>query len=83
LNTTTSPADGQEPLLERRHRRPVDELVDQDVIADQQVLLHRAGGDLERLHHPGAGEGLEHDGDEQGLQVLPEQRFFRRHTGGG
>ena len=29
---------------------PKDELVDQQVIADEQVLLHRAGRDLERLH---------------------------------
>src|SRR5258707_7399736 len=36
--------------LELRHRRPEDELVHEQMIPNQQVLLHRAGWNLERLH---------------------------------
>ena len=35
---------------------PNDELVDEQVIADEEVVLHRTGRDLERLHDEGPDE---------------------------
>ena len=68
-------------FLERARRRPVDELVDQDVIADQQVLLHRAARDLERLHDVGARERGEDHRDQQRLEVLSENGLVRHGSG--
>ena len=49
----------------------VEHLVHQQVVADQQVLLHGAGGDLERLEDEGAYEEREDHRDADGFEVLP------------
>src|SRR3954465_11616199 len=47
---------GREAAADRGGGRAEDELVDEQVIADEQVVLHRSGGDLEGLHDPRADE---------------------------
>ncbi len=56
-------------------RRPEYELVDEQVVADEQVVLHRSCGDLERLHHPGAHEERENHRNDDGFEVLTDRRF--------
>ena len=55
-----------------RSREPVDELVDQDVVAHQEGRDHRAGGDLERLDDERPDEQREQHRDEDRLGVLAE-----------
>ena len=50
----------------------VDKLVDQNVIADQQRVFHRSGGNLEGLHHEGANEKCQQNSHENGFDVLPQ-----------
>jgi hypothetical protein len=69
---------GQNPVLPGPERGRVDHLVDQQVIADQQVVLHRAGRDLEGLDHERADEEREDDGDDHGLEVLADDRLLVR-----
>jgi len=61
--------------------RSVDELVDDDVIADLQVVLHRSRRDLEGLEDEDAGEVDEDDRDQQRLEVLPARRLLLLLTG--
>src|SRR5262249_49538249 len=68
--------DGEDGAPDRERRRPEDELVDQQVIADQQVVLHRAGRDLERLHDPSMDEQREDHRNDDRLEVLAEDRFL-------
>ena len=63
----------QQRALERGRGRREDELVDQQVIADQQVRLHRAGRDLERLEDERAHEQREDHGDDDRLEVLAQR----------
>ena len=56
--------------------RPEDELVHEQVIADEQVVLHRSGRDLERLHDERADEQREDDGDDDRLEVLAQRRLL-------
>ena len=56
-------------------RRPEYELVDEQVVADEQVVLHRSGGDLERLHHPRADEEREDHRNDDGFEVLTDRRL--------
>ena len=65
----------QNRLLDARGARAEDELVDEQMIADQEVVLHRSGRDLERLHDEGADEQRQDDGDDDRFEVLAESRF--------
>ena len=56
---TPDVAHGQQLACNRAGRRAEDELVHQQVIADEQVVLHRAGRDLERLDDPRTHEQCE------------------------
>ena len=49
------------------------ELVDQQMIADEQVVLHRAGRDLERLDDERADEQRQDHRDDDRLEVLAER----------
>ena len=51
------------------------ELVHQQVIADQEVVLHRAARDLERLDDEGAHEQREDHRDDDRLEVLATGDF--------
>ena len=74
LKTTTSPRGDrphrQQRALEGARRRREDELVDEQVVADEQVGLHRAGRDLEGLDDEGADEQRQDDRDDDRLEVL-------------
>src|SRR5204863_456439 len=75
--------DRQERALDRRRGWREDELVDQQVIADEQVLLHRSGRNLERLDDERADEEGEDDGDDDRFEVLADRRLLevaRRHS---
>ena len=61
---------GQEPVLQGAGGGGVHELVDQEVVSNEEVLLHGAGGDLEGLHREGADEQGQDDRDHDGLEVL-------------
>ena len=50
--------------------RPEHELVDEEMIADEQVRLHRARRDFEGLDDERPDEQREHDRDDQRLEVL-------------
>jgi hypothetical protein len=50
--------------------RAEDELVHEQVVADEEVVLHRAGRDLERLDDERAHEQGEDHGDDDRLEVL-------------
>ena len=81
MNTTTSPGRGfaQPRQPAERHlrqrdlqARAVEELVHQDVVADLERRQHRAGRDLERLHHERPDRQREEQGDAERLDVLAE-----------
>ena len=59
-------------------RNAVDELVDQDVIADLQGRQHRPGRNLERLDDEGADEQRQHQRHREGFGVLAQDRFAAR-----
>src|SRR5207247_2847489 len=56
--------------------RTEDELVDQEMIANQQVVLHRSRRDLERLHDPRAHEERKDHRDDDRLEVLADDGFL-------
>ena len=58
--------------------RPVEELVDQDVVADQQGVHHGAGGDGEGLHHEGADDQRQQHRHHDGLAVLAGEGLAAR-----
>src|SRR4029079_14881246 len=58
--------------LERGSGRAEDELVHQQMIADEQVLFHRPGRDLERLHDERANEQRQDHRDDDRLEVFAD-----------
>src|SRR5215471_21830091 len=46
------------------------------MIADEQVVLHRTGRNLERLDHEGADEERQDDRDHDRLEVFADRRFL-------
>ena len=48
-------AEGGQAVVGERDLGPVEELVDQDVVADEQGVHHRARRDREGLHHERSG----------------------------
>jgi len=64
--------EGQDPALRVRYMVPVDELVDEDVVPDQERVLHAARRDLERLQEEGADDQGDDEGDAERLSVLPD-----------
>ena len=71
---------GSSTSLERGERRREHELVDQQVIADQQVVLHRAGRDLERLDDERPDEQRQDHRDADRLEVLARGRLAERRA---
>src|SRR5262249_38269186 len=62
---------GEKRAFDAARRRREHGLVDQQVIPDEQVVLHRAGRNLERLDDPGAHEQRQDHGDDDRLGGLP------------
>ena len=85
LNTMTSPRlivpIGSSARSSARGARPEHELVDQQMIADEQVVLHRAGRNLERLHDERADEQRQDDGDDDRFEVFADGRFLKARGG--
>src|SRR5688500_11203681 len=70
-------------LTDRHHPRQraetigaVNELVDDDVVADLEVVFHRPRRDLECLENEDTGEVDEDDCDQQRLVILARRRFL-------
>ena len=59
------------------HLRAIHHLVDEQKVADEQRPLHAAARNLERLDEERAHEEKEHDGDDERLRPLEEQRPVR------
>ena len=80
LNTMMSPgldvAVGQEPRQRRKARR-VGELVDEQVVADEDRALHRAGRHLVGLHDEGPHEEDEDPRHQERLVPLARRRVPR------
>ena len=78
--TTMSPRctgrNGSSCRLRAGRRRAVDEPVDEQVVADEEGVLHRAARDVEGLHDEGVREQQEHRGDDQRLEVFAPDRPF-------
>src|SRR4029078_485703 len=66
-------SDRQQGPFESARRRAEDELVDQEMVADQQVVLHRSGGNLERLHDPRPHEEREDHGNDDRFGIFPKR----------
>src|SRR6476619_1071245 len=64
----------QHGALERRRGMTDHELVDEQMIAHEKVRLHRAGGNLERLHDERADEERERRRNDERLEVLADDR---------
>src|SRR5579864_4902146 len=73
-------AQGQQLALEIRGRRAIDEPVDEEVVPDQQGVLHRATGNVEGLNHERVRELTEDGGDDQRLQVFPRDMPVLSHA---
>jgi len=59
----------------------VDELVDQHPVADHQGVLHRSGGDEERLEQEGTDQHGEAERDDQQQRQLLPQRHVLAYLG--
>ncbi len=77
-----------EPLDADRRARgigiAVGHLVDEEEVADQQRVLHRAGGDPERLKEQGAEDARDQERPEDRLDRFPDRvkkAAFARHVG--
>ena len=68
---------GDERRAGERHLHPVDELADQDMVADLQGRQHGPGGYLEGLDDEGADDQGKDDSNADRLEVLAEDRFLR------
>src|SRR5262249_46854917 len=70
----------QKRVFESRYwRRREDELVHEQMVADEQVVLHRPGRDLERLDDEGADQKSQDHRRHHRLEVLAKRRFPERH----
>ena len=70
--------DGQHRAADGQRRRAEDELVDEQMIADQEVVLHRPRRNLEGLHDPRAHKERQDHGDHDRLEVFADDRFLER-----
>ena len=81
MNTITSPRLGLAQLEQLRARprdaHAVDELVDEDVVADLERRIHRARRDLERLDHERAQRERDQDRGADRFDVVARRRFRR------
>ena len=68
---------GDERGAGERHLHAVDELTDQDMVADLQGRQHGPGGNLEGLDDEGADDQGKNDSNANRLEVLPEDRFLQ------
>ena len=68
--------DGDDGLFDEGRLDAIDELVDQNVIADQQRVLHGTGRDFESLDHKGADKQGQYHGDDDRLDVFPQGPLF-------
>ncbi len=59
-----------------RHLGPVTHLTDHEVITDQHAVLHRSGGNGERLEHIPSDERCHHRGPEDGLAPFAHHAFL-------
>jgi hypothetical protein len=76
--TPADRVDRQQRPFGRAEGRREDELVHQQVIADEQVVLHRAGGDLEGLDDEGADEQRQDDRHADRFEVFARRRLAVR-----
>ena len=67
-------------LLDRQHPggrgRTEAKLIHEQVIANEQVILHGCRGNLERLHHERTDEQREDDGGDDRLEIFADGRIF-------
>ena len=75
-------AAGEEPVEQRKRARGEDELVHDDVVSDQDGLLHGGTRNDEGLQQERAHEEGEHDRHEDGLRELQRMRPARGVRGG-
>src|SRR6266542_4681872 len=69
---------GQQAIERSTRVRPEDELVDEDVVADEDRLLHRRGGHFESLNQERADVEREDDRDARGFEQLTPARAPRK-----
>src|SRR5262249_5436287 len=62
--------------IEDRSARAIDELVDKQMVADKQVVLHGRRRYLERLNDECCAEERKNDGDEDRFKILSRRGFF-------
>jgi len=67
---------GNDRLSDKRELDPVDEFVDQNVIAHQQGWFHGARGYLESLHDKRSYKQGKEDGNDCSLRVFSENALF-------
>src|SRR5262249_42721882 len=69
----------RQQAIEKADRvRPIDELVHDEVVADQDVVFHRGGRDGVGLREKRADEEGQDDGDERRLEGVPRPGAPRR-----
>src|SRR5687767_1170372 len=74
---------GKERPFDSARIRAEYELIDEQVIANQEVGLHRSGRNLEGLDDKGPDEERQHARDDERLEILARDRFLeplRRHS---
>ena len=71
---------GRQLTFSRRGGEPEQVSIDEEMVADQEGVLHRTARDVEGLDQEGVGETQKDAGDQQGLEVFPEPvlSFFHR-----
>src|SRR5215469_612566 len=72
-----------EPQNRVWHADPVDHLVDQNVVADEQSRLHGARGNFVRLDKERANEDRKHQRDCERFGIFARRRFLPRGRGRG
>src|SRR5262249_60920931 len=74
--TASNCADRHQRALQTRRSRREHELVHEQMIADEQVVLHRAGRNLERLQDERPDEEREDYRDEDRFEILANRRLL-------
>jgi hypothetical protein len=81
-NHITAPRflDGDKGIVGEGSFYTVDKFIDQNIVSDQQGVLHGTGWYFKRLHHECANKHRQDNGDDNGLDIVAQfaLRWFGR-----
>ena len=70
--------DRNQRLVGEGHANAVDKFIDQDMVPDEQGILHGTGWDFKGLYDKRTDEKGQHDRQQDGFNILPDAGFLFR-----